>query len=177
MIDIVKINDDDLKDNEIDEVVTRVRAFIVSSKHNMIVGHDPKEGYSLIGGYVEAGQDLKQALANLIYAQSGIVLDGKDTIEPFYQIRQYSRDYKGSGLNRVSDLVYFLVTTEKVPNIKKLKLSAMEESKLTPLEVIRRSLFGGELKKYIETEENQINKIKAKELQMAFDKYKQIYKF
>ena len=32
MVEILKYNDDDLKDNEIDQVVTRVKAFIVSSK-------------------------------------------------------------------------------------------------------------------------------------------------
>ena len=60
MIEIVKYNDDDLKDNEIDEVVTRVKAFIVSSKNNMIVGYTD-EGFQLIGGYVEGNQDLKGA--------------------------------------------------------------------------------------------------------------------
>ena len=57
MIEIVKYNDDDLKDDEIDEVVTRVRAFIVSSKNNMIVGFN-EEGFQLLGGYVEEGEDL-----------------------------------------------------------------------------------------------------------------------
>ena len=38
MIEILKYNDDDLNDNEIDEVVTRVKAFIVSSKNNMLIG-------------------------------------------------------------------------------------------------------------------------------------------
>ena len=35
MVEILKYNDDNLQDNEIDEVVTRVKAFIVSSKNNM----------------------------------------------------------------------------------------------------------------------------------------------
>ena len=65
MIEIVKYNDDDLKDNEIDEVVTRVKAFIVSSKNNMIVGYTD-EGFQLIGGYVEGNQDLNTALASII---------------------------------------------------------------------------------------------------------------
>ena len=36
MVEILKYNDDDLKDNEIDEVVTRVRCFILSSKNNKV---------------------------------------------------------------------------------------------------------------------------------------------
>ena len=176
MIEIIKYNDDDLKDNEIDEVVTRVRAFIVSSKNNMIVGFD-KEGFQLIGGYVDAGEELIPALTNIIYNETGITLDSKDSIEPFYEVRYYNRDYKGSGINRMSDLIYFLVKTDKLPNHKKLKLTDRELADKLPLEIVRRSLFGKELREYIEKEENPVNKIKATELLMAYEKYKEMYKF
>lgn len=175
MIEIVKYNDDDLKDNEIDEVVTRVRAFIISSKNNMIVGYD-EEGYQLLGGYIGAGEDIMQGLVNIIYNNSGILLDAKDTIEPFYEIRYYNKDYKGSGNNRLSDLIYFCVKTDKLPNFKKLKLTDKELSEKMPLEVIRRSAFGKEIKDYIDNETNPVNKIKAKELLMAFEKFTQKYK-
>ncbi len=176
MIEIVKYNDDDLKDNEIDEVVTRVKAFLVSSKNNMIVGYTD-EGFQLIGGYVEGNQDLNTALANIIYNECGIALDAKDKIEPFYEIRYYNRDYKGSGINRLSDLIYFCVKTDKLPNHKKLKLTDSELAKKMPLEIVRKSLFGKELRDYIEKEESQVNKIKAKELLMAYEKFKEHYKF
>jgi hypothetical protein len=176
MIEIVKYNDDDLKDNEIDEVITRVKAFIVSSKNNMIVGFND-EGFQLIGGYVGAGEDIVASLKNIIYNECGIVLDNKDTIEPFYEVRYYNRDYKGSGINRLSDLIYFVVNTDKLPNHKKLKLSDKELAEKLPLEIIRRSLFGKELREYIENEENPVNRVKGKELLLAYEKYKEIYKF
>ena len=176
MIEIVKYNDDDLKDDEIDEVITRVRAFIVSSKNDMIVGYTD-EGFQLIGGYVGAGEDLVQGLKNIIFNEAGIELDAKDSIEPFYEIRHYNKDYKGSGINRLSDLIYFCVKSDKLPNYKKLKLTEREIAEKMPLEMVRRSLFGKELREYIEKEENQVNKIKAKELLMAYEKFKEIYKF
>ena len=176
MIEIVKYNDDDLKDNEIDEVITRVKAFIVSSKNNMIVGNTD-EGFQLIGGYVEGNEDLNVALARIIYNECGIALDAKDKIEPFYEVRYYNRDYKGSGINRLSDLIYFVVNTDKLPNYKKLKLTPREIAEKMPLEIVRRTLFGKDLREYIEKEENPLNKIKAKELLMAYEKFKEIYKF
>lgn len=175
MIEIVKYNDDDLKDNEIDEVITRVKAFIISSKNNMIVGNDA-DGYQLIGGYVDAGEDIVQSLINIIYNESGILLDNKDTIEPFYEIRYYNKDYKGSGNNRLSDLIYFCVKTDKLPNYKKLKLTDREIAEKMPLDIVRRSAFANEIRAYIENEQNPVNKIKAKELLMAFDKFKEKYK-
>lgn len=176
MIEIVKYNDDDLKDNEIDEVITRVKAFIVSSKNDMIVGYTD-EGYQIINGYVNEGEDLLKALANIVFNSTGIQLDNKDIVEPFYEVRYYNKDYKGSGLNRLSDLIYFYIKSDKLPNLKKLKLTDKELAEKMPLERVRRSLFGKELREYIEKEENQLNKVKAKELLMAYEKFKEIYKF
>lgn len=176
MVEILKYNDDDLKDSEIDEVVTRVRAFIVSSKNNVLIGFD-ENGYQLLGGYVADNEEYVTALSTAIYNETGIVLDSKDSIEPFYEIRYYNRDYKGSGVNRLSDMIYFLVKTDKLPNYKKLKLSEKELAEKIPMKLVRRSIFAKTLKDYIDSEENQLNKIKTKEILLAFDKMKEIYKF
>lgn len=176
MVEILKYNDDDLKDNEIDQVVTRVKAFIVSSKNNMLIGKD-EEGYQLLGGYVEGDEEYKVALARAIYNETGIVLDNKDKIEPFFEVRYYNRDYKGSGVNRLSDVIYYLINTDKLPNYKKLKLSEKELAEKLPIEVVRRSIFHKVLKDYIEQEENPLNKVKSKEILLAFEKMKEIYKF
>ena len=176
MVEILKYNDDDLKDNEIDQVVTRVKAFIVSSKNNMLIGRD-EDGYQLLGGEVSAEEDIVQALAKHIFKETGITLDAKDSIEPFYEIRYYNKDYKGSGINRLSDLIYFLVKTDKLPNYKKLKLTEREFAEKMPIEAIKRSMFHKQLKEYIDTEENILNKTKAKEIMLAFEKMKEIYKF
>ena len=176
MVEILKYNDDDLKDNEIDEVITRVKCFIVSSKNNMLIGHGD-EGYELLGGYVDADEEYVDALKRNLYTETGIVLDSKDSIEPFYEVRYYNRDYKGSGINRLSDMIYFLVKTDKLPNYKKLKLTPDEILKKLPIEVVKRSLFSKTLKEYIEEESNPLYQIKTKEILLAFDKMKEIYKF
>ena len=97
-----------LNRDEIDEVVLRVKAFIVSSKNNMIIGHD-NEGYKLLEVSVGADEDIKGALKNGIYLETGIALDGRDQLEPFYEVRYYNKNYKGSGVNRLSDTIYFLI--------------------------------------------------------------------
>lgn len=176
MVGILKYNDDDLKDDEIDQVVTRVKAFIVSSKNNMLIGKD-EDGYQLLGGNVAENEDYKKALADSIYCETGIVLDNKDSIEPFFEVRYYNRDYKGSGLNRLSDMIYCLVKTDKLPNYKKLKLTDRELAEKLPIEVVRRSIFHKTLKDYIAEETNPLNQVKAKEILLAFEKMKEIYKF
>ncbi|MGN0961881.1 MAG: NUDIX domain-containing protein [Christensenellales bacterium] len=176
MIEIVKYNDDNLKDDEIDEVVTRVKVFIISSKNNILIGYND-DGFQLIGGNIKEGEDLINAVANIIFNETGIELDSKDSVEPFYEVRYYTRDYKGTGKNRLSDLIYFCVKSDKLPNLKKLKLTDKELASRMTLEVIRRSEFASEISEYINNEPNQLNKIKGKEILLAFDKFKEIYKF
>ena len=104
-------------------------------------------------------------------------MDVKDKIEPFFEVRYYNRDYKGSGINRLSDMIYFLVNTDKLPNYKKLKLSEKELAEKMPLEVIRRSIFHKTLNEYIASEQNPLIQVKTKEILLAFEKMKEIYKF
>ena len=176
MVEILKYNDDNLKDNEIDQVVTRVKAFIVSSKNNMLIGRDD-EGYQLLGGYVEGDEEYAQALVRNIYNETGIALDAKDSIEPYFEVRYYNKDYKGSGVNRLSDTVYFLVKTDKLPNYKKLKLTEKEIAEKLPIEVVRRSLMHKTLTTFIEEETNPLYKVKTKEILLAYDKLKEVLKF
>ena len=173
MVEIVKFNDENLRDDEIDEVVLRVKAFIISSKNNVLIGRD-NEGYKLLETSVEADEDIITKLKNYIYLETGIGLDGKDSVEPFYEVRHYNKDYKGTGINRLSDTIYFLIKSDKLPNYKKLKLRAEEMAKRLPIEVIRRSQFASVLKEYVETEQNVLYKTKTKEILLAFDKLKDI---
>ena len=122
-------------------------------------------------------EDYVTALATAIYNETGIVRDKNDKIEPFFEVRYYNKDYKGSGVNRLSDMIYFLVNTDKLPNYKKLKLSEKEIAEKLPIELVRRSIFHKVLKDYIEQEENPLNKIRTKEILLAFEKMKEIYKF
>ncbi len=176
MIEILKYNEDNLRDDEIDQVVTRVKAFVISNKNMVMIGKND-EGYQLLGGYVEENEELEQALAREIYKETGIILNAEDTIEPFFEVRQYNRDYKGSKINRLSDMIYFLVVTDKTPNYKKLKLSDKELSELVPMEYIRKSIFLKTLREYIDNESNPLNQVKTKEIVLAFEKMKDIYKF
>ena len=173
MVEILKYNDDNLRDDEIDDVILRVKAFIISSKNNVLIGRD-EEGYKLLETTVAADEDIVTKLKNHIYFETGIALDAKDSVEPFYEVRYYNKDYKGTGVNRLSDTIYFLVKSDKLPNYKKLKLKPEEIAKKLPMEILRRSQFVGALNQYIEEEQNVLYKTKVKEILLAFDKLKDI---
>jgi hypothetical protein len=80
-------------------------------------------------------------------------------------------------MNRLSDLIYFVVKTDKLPNHKKLKLSPRELAQKLPLQIIRRSIFAKELRDYMESQQDPVGRVRTRELLIAFEKYKDIYKF
>lgn len=176
MVEIVVYNDTKLQDDEIDQVVTRAKAFIMSSKYNMLIGRNDA-GYQLIETNVSAREDITTAMVNAIYNETGIGLDAKDAIEPFFETRYYTRDYMNTGVNRLSDNVYFLVRTDKLPNLKKLKITQTEMTKKLPMEVIKRSELIGTLTDFIEEEKDVLAQVKAREILLAFDKMRNVYEF
>ena len=176
MVEILKYNDDNLRDDEIDEVVTKVRAFVISSKLNLMIGKD-KDGFHLIEANVGPKEKLEEPLFKSLYDLTGISLDGRDKYEPFFEVRYYSKNYFDQGYNRLSDTIYYLIYTDKMPNIKKLKLTERQLREKMRMEFIYRDNFKDELLEYIDSEKNIINQIKAKEILIAFDKLKEVYGF
>lgn len=176
MVEILVYNKSGLNDNEIDQVLLRAKAFIMSSKFNMFIGRT-EEGYQLIETTVGANEDITSAITSALYNETGIALDSKDSVEPFFETRYYTKNYIGSGKNRLADTVYFLIKTDKLPNLKKLKLSQTEMNKKMPIDIIKRSEFIDVLEDFIENEDSTLAQVKAKEILLAFDKMRDVYNF
>lgn len=176
MVEILKYNDDNLRDDEIDEVVTRVRAFVISGKLNMMIGKN-KDGFHMFEASIAPNEQLEKPLFRALYEQTGIELDGRDKYEPFFEVRYYSKNYFDQGYNRLSDTIYYLIYTDKLPNLKKLKLTERELKEKIPVEYIYRDDFKTELQAFIDKEKNPIKKIKAQEIMIAFNKLQQVYGF
>ena len=176
MVEILKYNDDNLRDDEIDVVVTKVRAFVISSRLNLMIGKD-KDGFHMIEAEVTSKDSLEDHLFKALYKETGIELDGRDKYEPFFEVRYYSRNYFHQGFNRLADTVYYLIFTDKMPNMKKLRLSERQLKEKIPMEYIFRDDFQGVVEEYIAGEKNIIKQIKAKEILLAFKKLKQVYEF
>jgi len=176
MVEILKYNDDNLRDDEIDVVVTKVRAFVISSRLNLMIGKD-KDGFHMIEAEVASKDSLEDPLFKALYQETGIELDGRDKYEPFFEVRYYSKNYFDQGYNRLADTVYYLIFTDKLPNLKKLKLTERQLKEKTPMEYIFRDDFQEMIEEYIDGEKNIMKKIKAKEILLAFKKLKKVYEF
>ena len=118
-------NYDLLDEKDINNKVQRVKALIINSNDEVLFGYADKT-YQLVGGHVEAGENLTNALEREMKEESGIILD-LDNLRPFLKIKYYSRNYPKEDLNTLTINNYFIVRTDLKPDIDKIKLTDYEK--------------------------------------------------
>ena len=157
-----------LKEEEMTEVVKRVKALLINSKNEVMLGYSYNE-YQFPGGHVEDGETLVQALNREINEETGIHLDLKD-IEPFACFLGYWKDWPESGKNRKIEVYYFEIFTDEIPNLKATNYTKEEKAGNFELRYIPLDKIEGVLR-------NNANKYGdkkgiAKEMLALFDVYK-----
>lgn len=120
---IVKyFNSDNLNSSEIDEVVTRVKAVIINSNNEILLGYSHKT-YQFPGGHLE-NEDLNVGLERELKEELGV--DIKVVEEPFMKIIEYSRNYRNTGKNRENDIYYFIINEDIIPDMNNANLDINE---------------------------------------------------
>lgn len=160
-------NEDNLNDSEIDETVVRVKAFILNS-NNQILLASSNGGVQLIGGHVEDGEDQIETLKREIKEEAGIDISSEEISNPFYEVRHYIKNYFNTNKNTIAIIDYYVVRTDKQPNIEKTKLTKQEQNYAFGLKYIPYDSFEEYVKSFLNSEK-QINRIIANETLAAFD--------
>lgn len=118
------INNDNLSDNEIDRVENRVKALLINSNNEILVGYQ-YNAYQFIGGHVESDEEFRAALNREIKEESGIEIDVGD-IKPFFHRQVYSKNHLNKGYNCDSNIYYFKIYTDLKPNLNNTNYTAEE---------------------------------------------------
>lgn len=111
-MNLLIVNNDNLKDEDINEKIFRPRALILNSKNEILLGYCNKT-YQFPGGYLEKGETLKEGLKREVKEETGIVLEDYEINNPFVKIRYYNKDYPRNNVNRMTEFSYFCVHTNK----------------------------------------------------------------
>ena len=115
MIEIIK-NKDNLNDSNIDEVVTRVKALIINSKNEVLLGYSYYE-YQFPGGHVKEYEGLLDALKRELKEETG--LDFKVTnLKPIGVLKKYIKDYPKKGMNSLYVIYYYEIKDNRIPDLK-----------------------------------------------------------
>ena len=104
------VNKDNITDNDIVGTTTRIKAFIINSKNEVLLAI-ADDCYQLPGGHREEDEDINNTLIREIGEETGIdITNTKAT--PFFERIQYVKNYRNRGESRISRIVYFLIRTD-----------------------------------------------------------------
>lgn len=120
-------NYDNITPDKIDEVTTRARAILINSNDEVLMCYsNGLQHYEFPGGHLENNETLEEGLKREIKEETGITIDEK-RINPFYVIKYYCKNYHGTGKNRLVEIYYFLVCTDLIYDVSKIKLDENEK--------------------------------------------------
>ena len=111
----VVYNKDNLLEKEINKHVTRIKALIIKDE-NIYIGND-NNILQFIGGHLETGESFVNCLKREVLEEMGIYLEDDEISDPFMKIITYSKDWPSKGINQKSIIVYFIVKTDKEPDL------------------------------------------------------------
>ena len=108
------LNEDKLKDKEIDDYVTRVKAIIVNDKKELLLGFSYND-YQFPGGHLEKDEETVKGLIRELKEETGMSIE-KEELEPFMMIKHLSKNYFNNGKNRCNIILYYICTTNQFLN-------------------------------------------------------------
>ena len=166
----IVINENNLKPEDIDMVVTRVKALIVNSKGEILLAHN-NHTYQFPGGHTEGDETLEACLKREIKEEVGI--DVKLNNTPFLQITTFDNNYFNSNKKVESKIYYYKVDTDQEPNIDETRYDELELETDFNLYYIELSNFHSFLLKAIE--DGSIDSQIGMETLLVLDEYNEVY--
>lgn len=163
----ILFNHDNLKSDDIDEIVIRVKALIINDKEEIILAKS-HGSYQFPGGHVEKNEELIDALYREINEETGIKIDTEKTLL-LEKTTYYTKNYHGTGKNRENDIYFYVINTNKEYNLNDLNLDDWEKSGEFKLERVPISEVEDLLEKTII--DNEINDPIYKEMSAVIREY------
>lgn len=114
-METIIINKNNLKEEDITEVVKRVKIFLINSNNKMLLGYS-HNNYQCPGGHVEDNEDLVTTINREVQEETGINLNIKEA-NPFAVSYGYYKDWPEEGKNRKIEIYYYEIKTDDKPNL------------------------------------------------------------
>ena len=137
-----------LTEEDMTEVVKRVKILLVNSNDEILLGYS-HHNYQFPGGHVEENEELIDTVNREILEETGMDLKLTD-LEPFARNLGYYKDWPEEGKNRKIEIYYYEVKTDEKPNLDNTSYTESEKDGGFELRYIPLSNVEEELKKNAE---------------------------
>ena len=117
-------NDYNLKEEDMTELVVRVKVLLINSNNEILLGYSHNE-YQCPGGHVEDGESLISAINREVKEETGIELN-ISKVEPFACSIGYYKDWPSVGKNRKIEIYYYEIKIDEKPNLDNTKYTDSE---------------------------------------------------
>lgn len=139
MIEIIK-NKNNIGEEEINNVITRVKALIITSDNRILLGHSHCE-YQFPGGHVENDEALLPALKRELEEETGLIFD-TENLAPFAVLKRYFKDYPSEKVNTKLLIYYYVIKDDRVPILKNTDYTLEEldgnfSLRYVPLDIVK----------------------------------------
>lgn len=114
-----------IDENDIQHRSTRVKALLINSKNEILVGYSHNT-YQFIGGHIEEGEDMIAALKREVEEESGIVLKD-EVIKPFFLRKKYVKNYPEDNINSCYEYYYYTINTDRLPDLNNVNYTDAEK--------------------------------------------------
>ena len=128
-------NNDNLTNEDITETVIRAKALIVNTNTKNILIANEDGLFEFPGGHLDEGETLDECLKREIMEETGISIDDSEVKGILMKVTFLNRNWPSEGRNRKNEINYYLIETDKEPDMSKITLTEAEIKHKFKLEV------------------------------------------
>lgn len=118
----ILINDDNLKIDDLDFEVIRVKGLIINSDGDILIAHN-NGTYQFPGGHKEDDETLDDSLEREIKEETGIDVESQG---PFMSITTYDSNYFNQNKKVCNKIYYYVINTNETPNFEETHYDELE---------------------------------------------------
>lgn len=120
-------NNDNINLSDITSISVRIKVLLINNGKLLIGNEDGC--FMFIGGHQEDNEKLIDTLKREVKEETGIELDNEVINDPFLKKIYLNKDYPNKGENRESDIYYYAVETNKLPDLENVNYTESEINK------------------------------------------------
>lgn len=166
------IDNDNIKNERIDEEVTRVKVLIVNDKNEILLVNCYNE-YQFPGGHLEENETPEEGLIREIKEETGANTKIED-YNLFMVIKDYTKNYRETNKNRCNKIIYYILNKHYDISLENSSFSDYEKKGDFRLELVHLDKVEDLLIESSKT--HLIAKIIAIEMLCVLKEYKNKYK-